>query len=50
MFFEILQKALPPPPVEEAEDPLVDEGGVADGNLLSNHIISNGIDSASGKK
>lgn len=49
MFFDILQKALPPP-VEEAEDPLVEEGTVVEGNSLSNHhVMGNGIESGSKK-
>lgn len=50
VFYDILQKALPPPPVEEGEELLMEEGTLAEGNSLSNHVIGNGIDSGTGKK
>ncbi len=50
LFFDILQKALPPPPVEEVEDPPIEEGTLGEGNSLSNHVMGNGIDSGTSKK
>ena len=50
IFFDILQKALPPPPVEDIEEPVIEDGALADGSSLSNHVISNGIESGPGKK
>lgn len=47
LFFDILQKALPSP-VEEAEDPLIDEGALVEGSS-NHHVIGNGIDSGSKK-
>ena len=49
LFFDILQKALPPP-VEEADDSLIEEGALVEGNSLTNHhALGNGIDSGSKK-
>ena len=49
MFFDILQKALPPPPTDDAEDPLIEDGTLAEGGQpVSNHIIGNGVESGGG--
>ena len=50
VFFDILQRALPPPPVEDVEDPLMDEGSLPEGSGLGNHVMGNGVESGSGKK